>query len=348
VSRAVKTIEADRVLANAVAADDLTAVQREVLVLVYNGQHIVRLRVLRNGQLLDDYGGPLVLAPVSGSLTVNGRVVGTFVMSLQDDAGYQKLVERLVGADTVMTYQGQTIVSDIALGGAPLPDQGTVVVGGVPYLATSFRVSHFPSGELNVTMLVPRPQSSLASRSCAQVAAGVLAGVAQRIYDEALTSQYWIGRALAALSRSAALGVALGAGDDAAVRQTVSSLVAAGGFERLRVLNVSGRVVADNGTSVPLLAPLTRPLADAAGRPVGEALFAVETARGYEGLARSFVLVPVLVRVGAQQLAGSFAGPPALPSSGQISYLGRSYAVASFAAVEFPSVRARIYVLEPE
>jgi len=348
VSRAVRTIEADRVLANAVAADDLTAVRSEVLVLIHNGQHIVRLRVLRNGQLLDDFGGPLVLAPVSGLLTVNGRVVGTFVMSLQDDVGYQKLLERLVGADTVMAYQGQTIVSDIAVGSSPLPPQGTVVVGNLSYLTASFTAGHFPSGELSVTMLLPRPQASLAGQSCAQVAADVLAGVAQRIYGEALTSQYWIGRALASLSRSAALGVALGAGDDAGVRQIVRSLVGAGGFERLRVVNGGGRVVADTGTTVPLLAPLTRPLVDAAGRLVGEAMFAVETAPGYEGLARSLVFVPVLVRVGAQQLAGTFAGPPALPASGQISYLGRSYAVASFPVVEFPSVQARIYVLEPE
>jgi hypothetical protein len=85
VTRDLHTIEADRVLANAVAADDLATVQSEVLALIYNHEHIVRLRVLRAGRLLYDFGGPLVLAPVRGSLAVNGRLVGTFVMSVQDD-----------------------------------------------------------------------------------------------------------------------------------------------------------------------------------------------------------------------------------------------------------------------
>ena len=94
VRRDVRTIEADRVLANAVAAGDAATVHSEVLALVFNHQHIVRLRVLRNGQVLDDVGGPRVLAPVTGSLRVGGRTVGTFVMSIQDDLGYQKLADR--------------------------------------------------------------------------------------------------------------------------------------------------------------------------------------------------------------------------------------------------------------
>ena len=65
VHRDLRTIEADRVLANAVATNDLATVRSEVLALVYNHQHIVRLRVLRNGQLLDDFGGPLVLSPIA-------------------------------------------------------------------------------------------------------------------------------------------------------------------------------------------------------------------------------------------------------------------------------------------
>jgi len=180
VRRGVRTIEADRVLANAVAANDLATVRSEVLALVYNHQHIVRLRVLRNGRLLDDYGGPLVLVPVSGSLRVGGVVVGTFVMSIQDDLGYQKLAERLIGAHTVMRYHGQTVMRDIAVAPAPLPARGTVVVGGVPYLVGSFDIGRFPAGTLRVSILVHRPPAALARSSCAQVGADVLADIAER------------------------------------------------------------------------------------------------------------------------------------------------------------------------
>ena len=346
VRRGVRTIEADRVLANAVAANDLATVRSEVLALVYNHQHIVRLRVLRNGRLLDDYGGPLVLAPVTGSLRVGGAVVGTFVMSIQDDLGYQKLAERLIGAHTVMRYQGQTVMRDIAVAAAPLPARGTVVVGSVPYLVGSFDVGRFPAGTLRVSILLHRPPAALARRSCAQVRADVLADIAERAYDEAETGQAFVGPPLTALARATTLTAALAAGDDAGAAQIVKAMVAAGGFARLRVV-AGGRVIADVGVSIPLLAPLTRPLVDASGQVVGHAVFAVQNAHGYADLTHALERVPVLVRAGTQQLAGTFAGPATLPSSGPISYLGVRYVVGSFAGVRFPSGRVRIYVLAP-
>ena len=122
-------------------------------------------------------------------------------------------------------------------------------------------------------------------------------------------------------------------------------MVAAGGFARLRVV-AGGRVVADAGVSIPLLAPLTRPLVDAGGHVVGQAVFAVQNAHGYADL------VHVLTRShryscgpGTRQLAGTFAGPATLPASGPISYRGVHYQVASFAGVQFPGGRVRIYVL---
>jgi hypothetical protein len=106
-------------------------------------------------------------------------------------------------------------------------------------------------------------------------------------------------------------------------------------------------VIAAAGGEVPLVAPVTRPLVNASGAVVGEAVFAVETAAGYADLAHAFTGAQVLVRAGGDQLAGSIAGPPTLPSSGLVTYQGVRYAVASFAAAEFPNVPARVYVLTP-
>jgi hypothetical protein len=122
-------------------------------------------------------------------------------------------------------------------------------------------------------------------------------------------------------------------------------MVAAGGFARLRVV-AGGRVVADVGVSSPLLAPVTAPLLDA-GAVVGEAVFAVETAQVYAGVAGGLVRAPVLVRAGTHQLAGTRVGPAMLPASGPLTYRGGHYEVASFAAVAFPNEQARIYVLGP-
>ena len=60
--------------------------------------HIVRLRVERGGHVLADVGGPHVTAPVSGMLRAHGRTLGRYVMSVQDDLGYVKLVTRFIGA----------------------------------------------------------------------------------------------------------------------------------------------------------------------------------------------------------------------------------------------------------
>ena len=109
-----------------------------------------------------------------------------------------------------------------------------------------------------------------------------------------------------------------------------------------------GRVIAGAGNEVALIAPISRPLVDGSGRLVGQAVFAVETAQGYAGLVHAFTGVPVLVRAGARQLAGTFAGPAVLPVSGPVAYLGARYSVASFPAVEFPDVAARVYVLAPD
>jgi hypothetical protein len=345
VMRAVATVESDAVLANAVAADDVAAVTSEVRALVYNHEHIVRLRVLRDGVVLDDFGGPLVLSPVRGMLRLNGATVGTFELSVQDDAGYRKLAERLTGARVVIHYRGATIMSDIAIPAGPLPAHGAVTLGGVRYLVAVLTDSRFPSGTLHISLLYRAPPATLARRSCTQVSADVLADVARRAYDESLRGPPVL-PALETLTLDPALKQELAAGDYAGVPQVVAGIVAGGGFAQLRVF-AAGRVIADAGGPAPAVAPLRRSIRDSAGRVVGTALFAVQNAHGYWILARALTGVPVLVRAGARQLAGSFPGPSVVPASGPLRYRGVRYTVASFDGVEFPRGRIEIYVLDP-
>ncbi len=345
VKQAVRTVESDRVLAAAVASGDLAGVHSEVVVLVYNHEHIVRLRVLRGGQVLDDLGGPLVLQPVRGTLRAGGRVVGTFVLSVQDDAGYRKLAQRLDGTDTVIRYRGRTIMSDVAVGGVRLPVSGAVSVNGARYLVATLSAGRFPVGTLRISLLVAAPPAALARSSCAQVRADVLADVARRAYDESRSGPPIV-PAVTTIAGDRALPQALDAGDYAGAAKILAGMVRGGGFARLRVF-VGGRLVAEAGSQVPALVPLSRPVIDAAGRVVGRAVFAVDSAKGYTDLARALTRVPVLVRAGARQLAGSFPGPRRLPRSGPLRYRGVDYTVASFTGVAFPSGQVRIYVLAP-
>jgi len=150
--------------------------------LVYSHTHIVRLRVSRGSELVDDEGGPYILAPISGRLRVNGKEVGHFVFSVQDDLGYVKLVTRFIGAPLILrTDAGNVPVEGLlSHGPASIPDRGPVDYRGTSYQAYSFKAEAYPSGRLRVSLLLPI-SSSLATKTCGQIKAAELGLVAQRI-----------------------------------------------------------------------------------------------------------------------------------------------------------------------
>ena len=88
----------------AVATDDPAAVRAQIIRFFRDPSlHVVRIRaVTAAGALVNDVGGPDVLAPVSAPLRSGGSVVGTVTLSVQDDAGYVKLVRRFTGARAVL------------------------------------------------------------------------------------------------------------------------------------------------------------------------------------------------------------------------------------------------------
>jgi hypothetical protein len=126
-------------------------------------EHIVRIRVSVGGQLLSDVGGPWVLAPVRAPLRLNGREIGSMVLSIQDDEGYKRLAQRLAGLDVLMYMRsaGSTHLELVknSLG----PDPGSVPASGVyHYRGRTFRVftlhaQAFPSGPLRIVALIPIP-----------------------------------------------------------------------------------------------------------------------------------------------------------------------------------------------
>jgi hypothetical protein len=317
-----------------------------MLVLLYNHEHIVRIRVLRGARVIDDVGGPLVLAPVRGVLRQGGTAVGSFLMSIQDDMGYRLLLSRLAGAHSVITYRGRAVMRDIAVRAQRLAAGATVAAGSAHYLVSSLRIGRFPSGTLRVFVLVRRPPASLAGAGCDQVRAVALAAVARNAYDEALSGQQIV-KAFGAIARAASLRTALGTGDYTTAERLVRTLVAAGGFAALRVFS-RGHLVAEAGSSRALIAPVSRPLRDGTGSVFGRATFTAQSARGYADLAHFLTGARVLLRSGRRQLAGTFAGPRSLPHSGTVSYGGVQYRVASFAGERFPSGRLRVYLLSAQ
>ena len=162
-------------LASAVASGSQALVHAATHKIVYTPLwHIVRLRVLSNsGHVLADVGGPYILAPVRGQIRYHGTVVGSFVMSVQDDLGYEKLVTRFT-ALPIEIYRSGAPLMGIGFPRAEVPssppaDGTPITVGGVASVSLSYSVLAFPSGTYGVLLAIPAASAASAAASCAEV-----------------------------------------------------------------------------------------------------------------------------------------------------------------------------------
>lgn len=193
-------VRSNPALARAAATSDAAAAETAVHALVYHPHwHIVRLRVFdARGRVLADIGGPDVIAPVRGLLRLDGRTVGSFLMSVQDDAGVEKLEGTVIG-NPIGIYIGGSLAmaSDPGFAAAPLPANTTVTVNDVRYRVVHQNDAAFPTGTVTLIMLVP--WRGAASSSCRRIRVQEFARVAAQLArDPRLDSRP---RALAACVR---------------------------------------------------------------------------------------------------------------------------------------------------
>lgn len=156
----VARVEANGPLIEAVAKRDVGATETAIKALL--DQHVVRLRVFdAAGKLLSDIGGPDVLAPVHGTLRSQGHTIGSFVLSIQDDEGYEKLAKRLEGLDVLVYYKGQIVKNSLGpVSYSEVPAQGSFSYHGRSFRVFTVRGAAFPSGTVVVRVLVPEPYLS--------------------------------------------------------------------------------------------------------------------------------------------------------------------------------------------
>jgi hypothetical protein len=152
----VRRTQRDGALLGAVARRDPVAARKAIVALL--NQHIVRMRVTTpDGALLDDVGGPDVLAPLHAPLRQGGRTIGEVELSVQDDEGYKRLVKRLAGLEVVMAANGKVVKNSLGpLGTAP-PAHGSYEYNGRGFNVFTVNAQAFPSGPLTVRVLVPDP-----------------------------------------------------------------------------------------------------------------------------------------------------------------------------------------------
>jgi len=178
----VAHITGSRELLTALASPNLAAVYRAVYTIVYMPHwHIVRLRVSAHGRVLADVGGPDIIAPISGVLRFRGRIIGHFVMSVQDDLGYVKLVSHFTGIPIDLYRGGSFVMGTLKPAPFSVTDGATVAIAGSTYQTHVLDALTFPSGTLRAVLFVPVPSGALTRRSCAEVRVAAWGSVLRHI-----------------------------------------------------------------------------------------------------------------------------------------------------------------------
>jgi hypothetical protein len=163
----VRSAQQNSALLQAVAERNPAAARKVVTGLVYDHNHIVRLRVSADGQLLADVGGPYVLAPVQAPLRLHGKQIGELTLSIQDDEGYLRLARRLVGLDVLMymnpdSPRPKLVKNSLGpgVGGfSSVPASGIYHYRGRTFRVFTLDARAFPAGTLLIRVLIPIPYS---------------------------------------------------------------------------------------------------------------------------------------------------------------------------------------------
>jgi hypothetical protein len=150
VARALRLVASDPAFVRAVRTRDAARLRAAIVRFFgVHRLHIVRVRAATaGGRLVGDVGGPWVLAPASRPVRgAGGRVVGRVTLSIQDDAGYIKLMRRFTGAGVILRT-----AAGIVPGSSRIPDGAAAD----RFAHASFATRAFPAGRLAVELLVPR------------------------------------------------------------------------------------------------------------------------------------------------------------------------------------------------
>ena len=152
----VNDFERSRSFQEAVVSDDPPATEAAIVAFFKSTLHVVRVRATLGEKLVADVGGPHVLAPIRGDVRdARGHIVGHFLLSVQDDLGYVILAHRFAGVQVFLSEGGRLLLGSTSPAPPDVPERGEVLYRGLPYRAYSFTAEAFPTGTLQVRLLVP-------------------------------------------------------------------------------------------------------------------------------------------------------------------------------------------------
>lgn len=168
----------------AVASNQAAATDKAVRRIVFHPSwHIVELSVFNaSGQWLDTIGGPYAIAPIAGVLkSASGAVVGSFIMSVQDDVGVTKLESGFVG-DPIAIYLHGHRRAELGANFPSTPPRGRRITrDGVSYEIVEHTYAAFPKTTLIAVLLIRAPAPRLRAQTCDTVRADEFGRVAMRL-----------------------------------------------------------------------------------------------------------------------------------------------------------------------
>ncbi len=180
--------------------------------------------------------------------------------------------------------------------------------------------------------------------SCPAAALEAVEDVAQRVYEESANGRI-VAEALQRLRSSSALVRAAEGDDRAAAHRALEGLLL---NQIVSVRVTHGRRALAKIERAAGIAPRSEPLVNAVGQTVGEVTVSVQGANGYAQTVSGLLHAQVLVRSDGRQLTATLHPAPKLaPGERELSYLGGSYRVDTFAANAFPERPASITLLAP-
>jgi diguanylate cyclase (GGDEF)-like protein len=179
-NRAAAKIGADVALAQALRADDRTALEARLGELLTE-QHVRRIVIARGNQAIADVGNSTAVFPAARDLVsgASNRSYGNLQVSVQEPVTYTRLTARITEAGTVVQKVGGPVLAASMKGvdaGSIPSDRGELDVGDKHYDAASFAVSGFLGERDRVAVLAPKAMESSAVRNGRLLAAGILAG----------------------------------------------------------------------------------------------------------------------------------------------------------------------------
>jgi hypothetical protein len=152
----VRDFERSRTFQEAVASDNPAATRAAIVAFFEGTLHVVRVRATLGEKLVADVGGPHVLAPIRGDVrNAQGRIVGHFLLSVQDDLGYVILAQRFAGVQVFLSQDNLLLLGSSSPAPPTIPKHGEVLYDGARYYAYSFTAEAFPKGALEVSLLIP-------------------------------------------------------------------------------------------------------------------------------------------------------------------------------------------------